>query len=109
MKFPAILFLLVAIVLTATGQSASTNAAQASAASAICQMPYRVDSNTFTSMRRLVTGTNALSDGQALLSYFKQNGIELSVPSSWFYTHGKKSLVVRSTKENLDKIEIGSA
>lgn len=107
MKFSALLWILIGLGSIADGQSAGKNAPQPSAQPALFQRAYRLDTHTFTNMRRFLALTNdqSGSDGQVLRSYLKQKGVELSLPSTLFYTYGEKSLVVRSTKENLDTIE----
>ena len=107
MKFSALLLVLIGVGWTGDGRSAGANAPQPSAQPALFQRAYRLDTNTFTSMRRFLALTNdqSGSDGQVLRGYLKQKGVELSLPSALFYTYGEKSLVVRSTQENLDTIE----
>jgi hypothetical protein len=108
-KFAAILFLLIGLGLTAVGQSPNTNAPQSSAEPAMFDGFYRVDTNTFARMRLLVAATNNQSDSEVLASFFKRKGVSLS-PRSLILPMGissyrEKLLLVRSTKENLDKIE----
>ena len=67
---------------------------------------YRFNGNgVFMRMRNSTADAQGQSDFEVLRNFLKQKGVELSPPSSWFYTEGEKSLVVRATKENLEKVD----
>lgn len=104
MKLPVFLCVLVCLVSAALGQPPGTNDLQQAAEFSLFVRFYRVEID-FSDLRPLMVAKETQTDGQVLLSYFKQKGVDLSLPSALFYTVGEKSLVVRSTIENLDKLD----
>jgi hypothetical protein len=66
---------------------------------------YHIGTNTFELMRKSLSESNQLPSIHVLWAYLKANGVDLSSQDPWFYSYGKQTLMVRSTKENLDGIE----
>ena len=56
-------------------------------------------------MRRSIGALDGQSDGQVMRNFLDQNGIELRPPSLFYYSNGKRTLLVYSTQENLAKLE----
>jgi hypothetical protein len=105
MKVLLILTILAAVQLSPLAQSVGTNAPQVTGQAAMPTRVYRLDGNTFTAMRRFIEDTNNLPEGEVLRRFCMKEHIDVSPPAYLFYTVGQKTLVVRSTLDNLGKIE----
>lgn len=57
-------------------------------------------------MRRFLKAKDDQPDYEVLKGCLTDKGVVISSPSMMFYSHGKGTLLVRSTKDNLDKIEM---
>ena len=67
---------------------------------------YRFSSNdVFSKMRHSMGGPEGQSEFEVLRNFFKSKGVDLSPPSSLFYTYGEKCLIVRATEANLATID----
>jgi len=94
------ILVLLGLAFSVSGQPVSTNATQV-----FRQRVYRVDTNSFALMRQSLSPTNNASDIQVLRTYLKERSVDISPPSTLFYTYGEKSLIVCSTTANLDGVE----
>ena len=65
---------------------------------------YRVEIS-FSDLRQLMQANQGETNGQILQRYLKEKGVDLYPPSTLFYTVGERALLVRSTKENLEKLD----
>src|SRR5712675_39001 len=75
-------------------------------APSLSEKSYPIDPNSFLrTARKAIAEKEIQPDDVVLRSYFKQVGIELSPPSSFSVNYEAKLLIVRSTRENLAKIE----
>ena len=83
-----------------------TNVARPSAATALSERVYPVDPDSFFRRARLaIRDTGMLSDNAVLRLYFTQVGVDLSPPSWCLFKHEEKSVLVNSTRENLNRIK----
>ncbi len=105
MKILPILFILAAVQSSSLAQPVWTNSAEPAAQVLMYTRAYRIDTDGFIAMRQITGETNSLSEAQVVWVFCRRKGIDLSPPASLFYSCGEKALIVRSTLNNLDKLE----
>ena len=89
-----------------SGQSPDSAAAQPPAQPVTWERRYPVDPNSFFRLMRQAIGEKEIhSDAEVLRSYFKQNQIDLTPPSSVKFNYETRSVVVSSTAETLAKVK----
>ena len=105
MNILSIVVLSAALALADAAPSPGTNLAP-SATAALSERAYPVDPGSFFRLARHAIGEKEIqSDAVVLRQYLAQHGIHLSSPSSFSFKYEAKSLVVISTRENLERIE----
>ena len=105
MSFHTSILFIASLALAGAGQAVGTNVVPPTAV--LLQRAYPVDPVPFfRGMRRTFDTTEIQSDAAVLRSYFKQNQIDLSPPSSVKFDPETRSVVVNSTAENQAKVEV---
>ena len=104
MKMHVIIFLLAGLAAAGIAQPVSNNVALGQ--SGLIQRIYSIDPGSLLRVaRRSIVDKEIHPDAAVMRSYFKQNGIDTSAPSSFQLNYVTRSLIVSSSPENLARIE----
>jgi hypothetical protein len=105
MRAFAVVVLLVHTTVSSVAQLIEANDRQSDVWPPMLVRAYRVDTNAFRTMRRLINAADGLSEVVVFRTFSERKGLDLSPPTAISYSPEENLLVVRSTTEKLDSVE----